>query len=147
MKVTAHQNEMRRRNLRRGAAAIEFAIVLPVLLVALLGMTDFGRFSYTAVAVANAARSGAEYGSMNTCDANNPGPWQAGITQAAVDEFSQMSGFDSSLLTVTVNTATESNGLRRVSVQVAYPFHTLTTWGWIPNSFNLQQTVVMRGLR
>jgi len=46
----------------RGQSVVEFALILPVLLLILLGTIDFGRLYYSYVTVANAARVGAEYG-------------------------------------------------------------------------------------
>lgn len=43
----------------RGAAAVEFALVLPILLVLVLGIVEFGRIFNVQVSVTNAAREGA----------------------------------------------------------------------------------------
>lgn len=43
----------------RGASLVEFAIVLPLFLVLIGGMVDFGRAFYTEVMLTNAAREGA----------------------------------------------------------------------------------------
>ena len=43
----------------RGAAAVELALVLPLLLLIVGGIIDFGRFFYTQNIVVNAAREGA----------------------------------------------------------------------------------------
>jgi Flp pilus assembly protein TadG len=135
------------RKLRHGAAAVELAIVLPVLVTVLFGATDFGRFSYSSIAVGNAARSGAAFGIMNPFDASSQAAWQAAVQQAAIDELSASSAFDTSQLTVTITTTDDGGGLRRVSVQTTYPFTTLVNWPYIPHTFNLSQTIVMRGLR
>jgi TadE-like protein len=51
---------LRRQMLReRGAAAVELALVLPLLLLMVGGIIDFGRFFYTQNIVVNAAREGA----------------------------------------------------------------------------------------
>ena len=51
---------LRRQMLReRGAAAVELALVLPLLLLIVGGIVDFGRFFYTQNIVVNAAREGA----------------------------------------------------------------------------------------
>ena len=42
----------------RGAAAIEFALVLPLLLLIVAGITDFGRAFYTQIVMTNGAREG-----------------------------------------------------------------------------------------
>lgn len=43
----------------RAAAAVEFALLLPVLLLVIGGIVDFGRFFYTQNVTVNAAREGA----------------------------------------------------------------------------------------
>ena len=43
----------------RGAAAIEFALVLPILLILILGIFEFGRVFSIQVSLSNAAREGA----------------------------------------------------------------------------------------
>ncbi len=134
------------RHRRSGAAAVEFAIVLPVLVTILLGATDFGRFAYSAVAIANAARAGAAYGSMNS-SSSSYSTWQTGIETAVTDELANSSAFSAGSVTTTVATTTENTGLTRVSVQVTYPFTTIVSWSYLPSSFNLTHTCVMRCLR
>jgi Flp pilus assembly protein TadG len=53
---------------RRGQALVEFALVLPVLLVLLLLAVDFGRLFTTYVSVNNAAREGAFYAAEHAKD-------------------------------------------------------------------------------
>lgn len=43
----------------RGASAVEFAILLPVLLLVIAGIVDLGRFLFTQISLTNAAREGA----------------------------------------------------------------------------------------
>ena len=45
----------------RGAAAVEFALVLPILLVILLGILDFGLYYYNDLQLTHAARDAARY--------------------------------------------------------------------------------------
>jgi len=46
----------RRRSGQRGQSLVEFALVLPIFLILLVGLFDFGRAVYTANAISNAAR-------------------------------------------------------------------------------------------
>ena len=57
----------------RGAAAVEFALILPVFLLLIAGAIDLTRMMYTQVIVTNAAREGARMVAMgySTVDANN----------------------------------------------------------------------------
>jgi Flp pilus assembly protein TadG len=47
---------------QRGVAAVEFALVLPLLLVILFGIIDFGLMLYDKAMITNAAREGARAG-------------------------------------------------------------------------------------
>ncbi len=52
-------------------ALVEFALVLPLLLLLILGVMDFGRMFYIKMVLTNAAREGANYLSYYPEDANN----------------------------------------------------------------------------
>ena len=72
----------RGRSTDSGAALVEMAVVMPLLLVMALGAGDFGRLMYTAITLSHAARAGAAYGAQGNGHAGD-GP---GIVQAAEDE-------------------------------------------------------------
>lgn len=54
----------RGRRSERGAVAVEFAILLPVFLLLVCGICDFGHAFYMKQLVTNASRDGARYGSL-----------------------------------------------------------------------------------
>lgn len=58
----------------RGQALVELAIMLPILLIILLGVIDFGRVFYAYVTITNAAREGARYGSLHPGPVPDPVP-------------------------------------------------------------------------
>jgi len=136
-----------RRTIRRGATAVEFAFVVPVMVAIVLACVDLGRFAYNYIAVTNAARAGAAYGIMNPYSSSSLTTWTAAVKQAAKDEMAQQPGYDSTKLNVTVTTATETNGLRRVRVSASYPFQTVVNWPGIPNQLTLDGVVEMRSIR
>ena len=55
---------------QRGAAALEFALVAPVLILMILGMIDFGMVMNAQALVANSARDAARVASLNGTEAN-----------------------------------------------------------------------------
>jgi Flp pilus assembly protein TadG len=85
-----------RRN-RCGQAIIEFALVLPLLLLVLLGITEFGRAFYTLNVLTQAAREGARLAAVGgtiaqvearvteVLDAANITPVSGGITLVGPD--------------------------------------------------------------
>ena len=48
----------------KGATAVEFALILPLLLVLIVGLIDFGRMGFVQVSVTAASREGARYSSL-----------------------------------------------------------------------------------
>lgn len=61
-----------RRPSQRGASAVEFAIVLPVLLALLCGTIDWGFYFFTREVVVNASREGARVGTLQFAADKNP---------------------------------------------------------------------------
>jgi Flp pilus assembly protein TadG len=67
-----------------GQSLLEFAILLPMLLLLALGVIEMGRFAYIGILVGNAARAGVSWGAQNhitAADTNN------GIETAAKNDF------------------------------------------------------------
>jgi Flp pilus assembly protein TadG len=66
---------------RDGVAAVELALLSPVLATMVIGILDFGGAVYTAVQVEAAARSGAQYGwSYASANANNVSGTHTAVT-------------------------------------------------------------------
>ena len=53
----------------KGQSAVEFALVLPILLLIVCGILDFGWLFYNQLSVENACREGARVGCVNAQDA------------------------------------------------------------------------------
>ncbi len=52
----------------KGQSLVEFALILPLFMLIVLGIFDFGRAIYGYSALHNAAREGARYGAVHPCD-------------------------------------------------------------------------------
>jgi hypothetical protein len=75
----------RDRHARRGQSLVEFALIVPVLLLILLLAIDFGRAFYSWIVLQNAARIGANFAGVNA-DA-----WEATPDiQATIDEYNAL---------------------------------------------------------
>jgi Flp pilus assembly protein TadG len=139
---------MARKRARRGAATVELAFVLPLLILLALACVDFGRFAYYAIGVENAARAGAEYAIMNNYPSTGQSAWTTAVQQAAAGEMAGDTGYDSTQLTVTPAVTVESSGLHRVQVTASYTgFNTVVTWPGIPSNPTIMATVTMRVIR
>ncbi|MEW1954410.1 TadE/TadG family type IV pilus assembly protein [Terrabacter sp. NPDC080008] len=96
----------------RGAAAVELAIVLPVLFLVIGGIVDFGRFFFTQIQVTNAAREGARVAVVAPGPATSPDP----IVQRAQAAAAPLT------VTVTVNKRCTVGVAADASVSVQAPF-------------------------
>jgi len=100
---------------RRAIAAVETALILPVLVVFLAAIVDIGRLSKVTNALSNAARNGAQYGSANTTAAAD----SVHIRAAAVTEMAYLPKVTATNPTVTATTVTHS-GTQFLQVTVTY---------------------------
>ena len=136
---------------RRGSVTLEFALVLPLLVTVMLLCVDFGRFAYVYVSVTNAARAGAGYGAVNRTTPTTRPLWDAGIRKAVEDEMETNPWFDpADLVVASPQLIDEGNGLRRVRVEISYPFQTVINWPFLPgynDTFQIRGIVVMRAIR
>jgi len=87
------KSQRRQRSRVSGQALIEFAIVLPFLLIMALGVIEFGRYAYIGILVGNAARAGTAYGAQSLPLSSDT----AGITAAAQADY-QNNGQNPALL-------------------------------------------------
>ena len=95
----------------RAQSLVEFAILLPIFLLVVLGIFDLGRVIYTLSALHNAAREGARYGAIHHCD-------EAGI-EATVQHFAVGLGDG-------VTVIPSHHGDDQIVVTVTYSFRTVT---------------------
>ena len=110
-----------------------------------------GRFCHSFIAVTNAAREGAYYGSFHPVTAGTKPIWDANIQQVVEDELDTNTWFNAADLTVLApQFVDEGNGIRRVRVEVIYQFNTLINWPFLPgynDPVQLRRVVVMRQIR
>jgi Flp pilus assembly protein TadG len=109
------------RDRERGAAAVEFALLLPLLLLLVFGIVDFGRALNAQITLTQAAREGARLAALGQ-------PNVVGATQAAATGLSSV--------TVTVTScpagATQTTG---AVVRASYSFNFVTPVGAIAGLF------------
>jgi Flp pilus assembly protein TadG len=89
-----------RRSQRRGLAAVELAVLLPLLVFICMATIDFARVIYAMVILQNCARNGALYEFYSKAGYSLPSSWTS--MSAAVDS-------DAGNLTVTIPSSSGSN--------------------------------------
>ncbi len=102
-----------RRN-QRGQAVVEMALVLPILIMLIFGIVEFGRILNTYMIVTNLSREGAREGAVGGTDTE--------ITNA-VQNGTNADQFDTGLMSITIDPPAMSERPRgsAVKVTVSYP--------------------------
>ncbi len=126
---------------RRGAVAVELAVVAPVLLVLVIGSIEFGRAMMASNLLTTAAREGARVAALPNKDSND-------VRDAVVNELSAAAipVNRTSDIEILVNGAAKdastaiSGDLVQVTVTVAYQNVT-----WLPTTWFISTTTSMRG--
>jgi len=132
---------MRQQN-ERGAAAVEFALLLPVLLTILYGIIEFGMIMYGREVVTNASREGARAGIIQV----SPKPTSGQITTIATNYLTG-TGINPSQVTITV---TGAGGARPTLLPVPGPYNVpwlfpdIPTVLGLPSPLPISMTTTMR---
>ncbi|MBW8066617.1 MAG: pilus assembly protein [Ferrovum sp.] len=149
----------------RGVAAVEFAIIFPLMLLLMFGIIEFGTMMYDQIMVTNAAREGARWGSVqsvslphpivcntspstSSCSGNEPGTACAVASNYAANTLISYQGGNNNSPTVTGNcnmVGGGSNSGAAIEVTVKYTFQGLGlgSLSAVQGSNNLSSTAVM----
>jgi Flp pilus assembly protein TadG len=132
----------------RGAEIVEFALVLPFLILMCLGVIEFGRIYYAYNILTKAVRDGARYAA--TSRIRSDGTFSSTIVARTrrLVVFGNVNGSGSRILpnlqTTQVNvTPLTSGGQQYVTVGVAYPYSPLFSL-IIPTSLTLRPSLRMQ---
>jgi Flp pilus assembly protein TadG len=129
---------------RRGAMALEFALIVPVLLSVVFGVIDFGRTIMAIDLMNNVARAGARTGALS-------GRTNADITTVVDNALSAASlparSSSATVLTIAVNGDTSANVSTaatddQIAVTISAPIGSIS---WLPTQWILSRTAVVRG--
>jgi Flp pilus assembly protein TadG len=141
---------VRRQSSRKGAALVELALMLTVLVLLTLVALDFARFAYYYVATSNAAGAAARFAAFHPATPTTMNALNAAVYQTAIDDLQGVVGYDVNNVTVpnvVIATDPAPFHFQRVRVRVDYAFSTLFTWPGIPSQFTMSRSVEMRIVR
>jgi Flp pilus assembly protein TadG len=139
-------------NREKGASAVEFALVLPVLMLILFGIIEFGFIFYDKAIITNASREGARRGIVYRVDESGtpigvPADEIASMVSSYGTSYLVSLGSSTAVLpppTITGNCAIPGSSLT-VAVNYPYTFLVLPSFaGVLPPGITLTGTTVMR---
>lgn len=137
------------RDAQSGAAAVEFALMMPFLAVLLLGVIEIGRFEYFSILVSNAAHAGVQYGAQSTSTSGDT----SGMASAALSD--EQGGLPTPIPSPSASSFTKcSDGtdppcgtgtdeITYVQVTATGTFHSLFNYYLLPQTLTITSTATM----
>jgi Flp pilus assembly protein TadG len=110
----------------RGAAAVELAIVLPLLVLVVMALLDFGRLFFAQVGLASASREGVRAASVGMTTAT-----VTAIAQASAPKAAEIAGLTPGALGVSVTPCSPAVANESTTVTVTATFQWMTPIGLI----------------
>ncbi|WP_158222761.1 TadE family protein [Rhodopirellula sp. MGV] len=139
---------MNRRNQNRKAvAAVEFAIVAPVLLLLTFACIDYGRALGIRSIVCNAARSGAAYGASHKYTEFSKADWEQAVQNAVLDEFAALPVTETGPTEYALSVTENASGFHRVRIDVGYRFNAIVPWPGLPSELDIRHHVEFNQFR
>jgi Flp pilus assembly protein TadG len=132
---------------QHGQGLVEFALILPLFVLIVIGVFDLGRAFFASITITNAAREGARYGTLHATDPQ-------GVCNATLSEAAS-SGIVLSYNDVTItcgaqsnclSTGTPSAGCNRnqpLRVTVSYLYSDLVLGFFFPGGIGMSRHVEM----
>lgn len=129
------------RSSERGAVAVEFAILAPVLIMLILGIMEFGRAYNVQITLSNAAREGVRVMAINNSETNAKAASRnvAGALNPSLEDGKIVFKYQTTPATTPVPTACKANV--QVTVTIDY---SLTTMTGIAGPFAMKGTGTMQ---
>ncbi|HUS59407.1 MAG TPA: TadE family protein [Planctomycetota bacterium] len=131
-------NRRKNKSTLRAQSVVEFALVLPVLLLIIMGIVEFGRIFMTQQIVVNASREGARTGVLPSSTTSD--------VQAIVLNFLTSGGLSgpTSVQTTNVGQSVPAGSATSVNVQYTLSLLSGTIIPGLGDTINLSHTTVMR---
>lgn len=136
----------RSRHVRQGVAALELALVLPLLLLLTFGCIEVGRAAQARMVLSSAVHAGATYAATHRYSAATYADWELAVRSAVTDAAGDMPHFDSGRLTCDVVTQSDGDGVNDVTVSAEYPLESIVSWPGL-DAFPLACSLTMRQYR
>jgi Flp pilus assembly protein TadG len=112
---------------RQGQSLVEFALIIPLVLLLAVNAVNFGGFLYAWITVANAARAGAQYMTLSSASPGPPTPATlAQITTLVTNDVTSLLNRASVVVAICTNKTAAANGCTTLT-DPEEPAYTLAT--------------------
>lgn len=120
----------------KAQALVEMALVLPILIMLVFGIVEFGRIYSTQIIVANSAREGARHAALGSDD---------NTVVTVIKNYASILEAENMLITISPNESFRQSG-NSVTIHVEYPIqiYAPVISSIIGNPFNISSENIMR---
>jgi Flp pilus assembly protein TadG len=128
---------LRSKRQRKGAATVELAVLMPLLVYLFMITVDYGRIFYFSLALTNCARAGAFYAGDPLASSQS---CYASVQDAALAEATNLNPPP----VVTQTNGSDAAGNPYADVTATWTFRTINNYPGVPNTTNLVRRVRTR---
>ncbi|MCS7467214.1 pilus assembly protein [Stieleria sp. ICT_E10.1] len=121
------KSRFRKKQTRRGAATVEFALIVPVMLTFTFGLIEMGRISMIKEAVVQASREGARVGIRPTASIED--------VQTRINEELAIMNLTSAVVTITPSFLEEAEPGDDIKVRITIPISEVS---YVPGFFSFE---------
>ena len=132
---------------RRGTAAVEFAVILPTLILIVLATIDLSRLAHASYVVSNALHAGADVAATKRVTIYTQTQWEADVLLAIQEHLQQSLGTVADSAQVSVSTVTLEDDLTETTLDVTLPLEATADWPGFGGAYVVHEQFFIRQYR
>jgi Flp pilus assembly protein TadG len=132
---------------RRGTAAVEFAVVLPVLMLIVLATIDLSRLAHASYTLSNALRAGAEVAATKRVTTYSQSQWESEVELAVQEHLQQSLGQIAGSAQIDITTTPVAGDMTQVTLQATLPLEATADWPVFGGTYEVNESFQIRQYR
>lgn len=132
---------------RRGTSAVEFAVILPTLVLIVLATIDLSRMAHASYVVSNALRAGADHAATRNVTPYTRTEWETGIRAAVQDHLQRSLGPPAASVVVDITTASVGDDVTETTLEATLPLDATADWPVFGGTYVVVERLQFRQFR
>lgn len=132
---------------RRGTAAVEFAVVLPLLILIVLATIDLSRMAHASYTLSNALRAGAEVAATKRVTTYSQSQWESEVDLAIREHLQQSLGPVAAPVQIDITTVPVAGNLNQTTLQATLPLEATADWPVFGGTYVVTESFQIRQYR
>ena len=132
---------------RRGTAAVEFAVVLPTLILIVLATIDLSRMAHASYTLSNALCAGAEVAATKRVTSYSQSQWESEVELAIQEHLQQSLGQLATSVQINITTVPVTGDMNQTTLQATLPLDATADWPVFGGTYVVTESFQIRQYR